>query len=357
MSELKLKRLTSLLVEGQALEGLPTERPSSAALERDQANGSSPGTDDRETTAGVVLTASVDDADQASTSPAVTAFQAAVGEARQEAQTRLKVAVERVQQAAAERHAAELAEVNKRHAEEFQQVRDNAQAEVTAAIEQVQQEIRRIRQEEADRHAVELTRVREALQSQHDEDLRQARTAVVESFETLTGSLVPPGIAQDVAEAVRWYRLAVDECRAEAQFNLGVISHKGDRVPQDYAEALHWYRLAADQGFAPAQHALGFMYHVGEGVQQDHAEAMQWYRLAADRNFVEAQSALASMHGKGEGVPRDRIAAHMWLRIAAESDDRYVAARDAVADQMTAEQITESSYLASAWQPAQPSSE
>ena len=48
----------------------------------------------------------------------------------------------------------------------------------------------------------------------------------------------------------------------------------GRGVQQDDAEAVTWYRKAIDQGAAEAQLSLGFMYAEGRGVQQDDAEAV-----------------------------------------------------------------------------------
>ena len=39
-------------------------------------------------------------------------------------------------------------------------------------------------------------------------------------------------------------------------------------VPQDYAEAVKWYRLAADQGDAAAQNNLGFMYETAKASRR-----------------------------------------------------------------------------------------
>ena len=61
---------------------------------------------------------------------------------------------------------------------------------------------------------------------------------------------------------------------AEQQYNLGEMYYFGKGVPQDVAEAVKWYRLAADQGNADAQLALGMMYEIdGMGVTRDYAEA------------------------------------------------------------------------------------
>ena len=79
---------------------------------------------------------------------------------------------------------------------------------------------------------------------------------------------------------------------ATAQNNLGAMYHQGQGVAQDYAEAVKWFRLAAAQGLAAAQSWLGSMYEQGQGVAQDYAEAVKWFRLAAAQGDAAAQSNL-----------------------------------------------------------------
>ena len=164
------------------------------------------------------------------------------------------------------------------------------------------------------------------------------------------------GVAQDSAEAARWFRLAADQGHAEAQFNLGVMYDEGKGVPQDDAEAARWYQLAADQGLTEAQYNLGVTYDEGEGVPQDDAEAARWYRLAAEQGHGSAQFNLGLMYGSGKRVPQDDIEAHMWLNLAtaqasAEERDEYVKERDDVAARMTPEQIAEAQRRAREWTP------
>jgi len=61
----------------------------------------------------------------------------------------------------------------------------------------------------------------------------------------------------------------------------------GRGVPQDDAEAVRWYRLAVDQGDADAQTNLGVMYATGAGVPQDDVQAHMWFNLAASRSNGE----------------------------------------------------------------------
>ena len=59
-------------------------------------------------------------------------------------------------------------------------------------------------------------------------------------------------------------------------------------MAQDYAEAVKWYRLAAAQGNAIAQANLGLMYTNGQGVVQDYARAHMWFNLGAAKSNAVA---------------------------------------------------------------------
>ena len=130
----------------------------------------------------------------------------------------------------------------------------------------------------------------------------------------------------------------------------------GENVQQDDAEAVRWFRLGIEQGDAGSQFALGLMYAAGEGVPQDDAEAVRWYRLAAEQGHAQAQFNLGIMYDTGRGVPQDNVSAHMWLNLAAaqstgEDRARYVTVRDRVAEGMTREDLSEAQRRAREWSP------
>jgi uncharacterized protein len=58
---------------------------------------------------------------------------------------------------------------------------------------------------------------------------------------------------------------------------------KGQGVAQNEAEAAKWYPQAAAQGDASAQYNLGVMFYSGDGVPQNHAEAAKWYQKSPSR--------------------------------------------------------------------------
>ena len=120
------------------------------------------------------------------------------------------------------------------------------------------------------------------------------------------------GVTKDDAEAVRWFRLAVEPGHARAQYNLGTMYANGTGVAEDDAEAVRWFRLAADQGHARAQFSLGVMYTNGDGVIEDNAEAARWYRLAADQGDAEAALALSSPSTRSDQVSAPPVAVALY---------------------------------------------
>ena len=58
---------------------------------------------------------------------------------------------------------------------------------------------------------------------------------------------------------------------------------------------MKWYRKAVEQGDASAQFNLGLCYGKGQGVAQSHSEAEKWFRKAAEQGDTEAQKILKEL--------------------------------------------------------------
>ena len=132
---------------------------------------------------------------------------------------------------------------------------------------------------------------------------------------------VGEGVAKDKAEAVKWWRKAVEQGHAIAQYTLGWCYANGEGVAKDMSEAVKWYRKAAEQGYAKAQYKLGFAYLNGDGVVKDMTEAMKWWRKAAEQGDATAQYELGLCYVNGDGIAKDMSEAVKWLRKAAEQGD------------------------------------
>jgi TPR repeat protein len=61
------------------------------------------------------------------------------------------------------------------------------------------------------------------------------------------------------------WKINADALDAEAQCRLGLAYRSGKGVAEDYAEAVRWYRKAAEQGTAVAQNDLGNACYDGQG--------------------------------------------------------------------------------------------
>jgi hypothetical protein len=74
---------------------------------------------------------------------------------------------------------------------------------------------------------------------------------------------------------------------------LGVFYHNGYGVEKNLAEAIKWWRMAAEQGHSEAQFRLGAAYSSGEGIVEDHVEAAKWMQRIARQGDARAQHYLA----------------------------------------------------------------
>ena len=192
------------------------------------------------------------------------------------------------------------------------------------------------------------------------------------------------GVAQNDAQAAKWFLEAARHDHVEAQFIIGTMFEKGDGVSQSDAKAYTWfvkaanqghnrskimlesdkwrlfvasrdedvqkensqkeppaqeitpeqveeYTLKASQGDVDAQYNLGIMYFHGEGIQKNLEEALYWFLKAAEQDDPDAQYNLGFMYGKGEGVEKSREQSMQWFVKAAQQG--HVEARE-VLDKM-----------------------
>ena len=103
-----------------------------------------------------------------------------------------------------------------------------------------------------------------------------------------------------------FYSLAGQD-NALAQYEIGVLYHRGSGVDPDVARAARWYASAAELGHAEAQYRLGNMYMMGEGVPQSDTEAIHWYEKAAQQGHKDAGDNLASLRRISTAKTREEL--------------------------------------------------
>ena len=155
-------------------------------------------------------------------------------------------------------------------------------------------------------------------------DIHRLRVGVDAALQTLPREAIKPGSKPIIGATLRRRSVTSDlwpnRATPYAQVYLGVLCRDDHGVAQDDAEAVKWYLLAAEQGSAIGQADLGTMYDNGEGVGQDDVEAVKWFRLAPS-SYAIGQANLGSMYENGRGVAQDDVEAVKWYRLAAEQGD------------------------------------
>ena len=124
--------------------------------------------------------------------------------------------------------------------------------------------------------------------------------------------------AGEYETAYEIWRHMAEQGHASSLQMIGLMYREGIGVAQDYAEAARWYSAAAEQGNHWAQFTLGLMYAYGKGVIQDYSTAHMWFNIAASQgnsNAVHNRDVIA------EALPPEAIAAaQSRARICIESD-------------------------------------
>lgn len=152
----------------------------------------------------------------------------------------------------------------------------------------------------------------------------------------------------DFAAALSLMRPLAEKGDTIAQHNLGVSYFQGEGVAKDLKEAEKWFRLAAEKGHSPAQSSLGLM----KLMSKDYREALKWVQLSADQGYAPSQVNLGIMYYEGLGVPRDHVRAHMWMSLAALAGDGNASNyRDDIARKLSLSQVEQSLKLVKEWKP------
>lgn len=94
------------------------------------------------------------------------------------------------------------------------------------------------------------------------------------------------GVDQDGHMAFSWFMRAAKQNHENSLYIVGLTYEHGDfGVAIDLHEAAKYYRLAANQGSVQAHFNLGILYCQGEGVSQSFVEAKTLFEFAAAQGY------------------------------------------------------------------------
>lgn len=109
-----------------------------------------------------------------------------------------------------------------------------------------------------------------------------------EEFYALGQKYEAKGHIDDYSKAVEYYEKAGMLGNAGAQAHLGQLYAAGNLVPQSSTAAFYWYRKAVEQHHARAQYDLAMLFHNGNGGAEAYPSVYQWLTLAHRNGCPEA---------------------------------------------------------------------
>ena len=133
------------------------------------------------------------------------------------------------------------------------------------------------------------------------------------------------GVAQDFAQAAKWYHRAALQGLAPAQYRLATLFERGSGVQQNKEEARTWYQRAALKGNIKAMHNLAVL--LAGLTPPDYAHAAHWFKQAAEHGVQDSQYNLALLEERGLGLSQDASEAYFWFSVAAETGDKDAKSR------------------------------
>lgn len=162
------------------------------------------------------------------------------------------------------------------------------------------------------------------------------------------------GVLQDYELGAKLVCEAADLGDMNGAFNCASLLLEGRGAEQDEAAAYRWFEKASDLGHLGARNAFANALIEGKYVAQDLNKAVQLFQQTAAAGNPVGLFSLGQAFAAGLGVDQDAVKAHSYFNLAAAlSHPEAAAARAALEQHMTAEEIKLAQQRAKAWRPAQ----
>ena len=190
----------------------------------------------------------------------------------------------------------------------------------------------------------------------------------------------------DYEKGLRWLREAASQGAAEAYDELALAYREGLGVEKDASKYEEYLAEAAERGMSSARLDIMNLYRYGDpevGIEKDEERYLYWIKSNAEAGYPSSMITLALRYREGRGVGVDLEKSFEWIMRAVELDASFshreaaryfengwgteqdlvkaymlydlggtagIEPKEAVAEQMTDEQIEEAIALSWQWQ-------
>ncbi|MCB1838788.1 MAG: sel1 repeat family protein [Alphaproteobacteria bacterium] len=143
-----------------------------------------------------------------------------------------------------------------------------------------------------------------------------------------------PGVYPDITEAIKWYRMAINNplnTKGKSENEMGRLYERGEKIPKNISLARELYLKGAKKGNAQAQSNYGALLGNDQTSIHDIKQIEYWTRQSAEQGNMMAQMNLAMIfyNGSLSGVP-DYMEFIKWAGLSA--DQGFVPAMIALGD-------------------------
>ncbi len=111
------------------------------------------------------------------------------------------------------------------------------------------------------------------------------------------------GCEQDLSQAIKYYKLAVERGDYYSQVNLGDLYYWSK---EDYNESFIYYSLAAENGIPSGMYNLAWAYYSGKGTKKNPEKALKWFLKATENEYEKAKGMLLNAVEALEGCDDKR---------------------------------------------------
>lgn len=120
-------------------------------------------------------------------------------------------------------------------------------------------------------------------------------------------------LLKNYQKSEQYLKKSADLGLKQAQYELALLYHAGDKVKENNEKALSYMKMAVDQNFAPAEYVWAVWLergYMGEVLTQ---EVLSYYEKAANQGYLPAIKGLALVYQIGsEHIQKDEQKAKYW---------------------------------------------
>ena len=121
------------------------------------------------------------------------------------------------------------------------------------------------------------------------------------------------GVLKNYQKASKYLEKSANLGLKQAQYELALLYHAGDKIPENMEKAISYMKLAVDQQYAPAEYVWAVWIERGYIGKASLQASLIYYEKAAHQGYMPAMKGLALLYQLGSSdIQKDPQKAQYW---------------------------------------------